>query len=58
MIKISKVVKEDRFVKLTHSTPEYFEELALKKKAKYPPLNRYISKTRTNLESKLKFSES
>ena len=42
---------------LTHSAPEHFEKLALKKKAKHPTLNAYISKTRTNSESKLKFSE-
>ena len=41
---------------LTHSAPKYYEKLALKK-AKHPSLNGYISKTRTNSESKLKFSE-
>ena len=35
----------------------FFEELALKK-SKDPILNYYISKTRTNSESKLNFSES
>ena len=42
---------------LTNSAPEYFEKLALKK-AKRPTLTGYILKTRTNSESKLKFSES
>ena len=35
---------------------EYFEKIDIKKKAKNPTLNGYISKTRTNSESKLKFS--
>ena len=39
-------------------SPEYFEKVAFKKKAKDPTLNGYISKSRTNSESKLKFSES
>ena len=34
---------------LTHSAPEYFEKLALKKR-KTPNLNGYISKTRANSE--------
>ena len=42
---------------LTHTAPEYFEKLALKK-SKNPILNGYISKTMTNSKSELKFSES
>ena len=41
----------------THSTLQYFEKLTLKKKQK-KNLNGYISKTRTNLDSKPIFSES
>ena len=44
-------------IPLTHSAPEYFEKSALKK-AKHPTLNVYISKPRTNSESKLKVCES
>ena len=43
---------------LTHSTREYFEKLAFKKKAKNESLNGCISKTRANSESKLTCSES
>ena len=35
---------------LSHSTREYFEKLALQKKAKQPTLNVSISKTKTNSE--------
>ena len=43
---------------LTHSAPEYFEKLTLKKKRKNAILNGFISKARVNSESKLTFLES
>ena len=45
---------------LIHSALEYFEKLTFfkNKKIKIPTLNGHISKTRTNLESKPRFSES
>ena len=41
---------------LAHSALESFEKLTLKKKTKRLSLNGHISKTRTNSESKLRFS--
>ena len=43
---------------LAHSALESFEKLTLKKKPKRLSLNGHISKTRTNSESKLRFSSS
>ena len=43
---------------LNESAPEYFEKLTFKKIPKDPTLNGKISRSRTNSESKLKYSES
>ena len=45
------------FYNLTHSVPECFEKLPIKKKTGNQTLNGYISKTRANSASKLQLSE-